>query len=62
MDELNVVRKRSHVWAWVVGLIVLAAIIWAIIALSGRGSTPASQMRPMDDHPSATVADRTLKL
>lgn len=60
MDEIDIVKKRSHVWMWVVGLIILAAIIWAVVAMSGRGTSPASELVTPTPQPHP-VADR-LKL
>lgn len=36
MADINIERKRSSVWPWVIGLIVLAALIWALTQLFDR--------------------------
>jgi hypothetical protein len=37
--DINVERKGPSIWPWVVGLIVLALLIWALIEMFGRDDT-----------------------
>ena len=46
MADINIERKRPSIWPWVVGLLVLALLIWAIAAFtvgSCRTVTETSQ-------------------
>ena len=36
MAEINVERKGPSVWPWVVGLLVIALLAWALIEMFGR--------------------------
>lgn len=45
MADINVERKGPSIWPWVVGLIVLALLIWALTQMFGndnRARTPAA--------------------
>jgi hypothetical protein len=33
--DINVERKQPSVWPWVIGLIVLALVIWALVEMFG---------------------------
>jgi hypothetical protein len=37
--DINVERKGPSVWPWIVGLIVLALLIWALLEMFGRDTT-----------------------
>lgn len=37
MAEINVERKGPSIWPWVVGLLVVALLAWALIEMFGRG-------------------------
>lgn len=39
MADINVERKGPSIWPWVVGLIVLALLIWALVEMFGRDDT-----------------------
>jgi hypothetical protein len=34
MADINIVRKGTNIWVWVVLLVVLAIVIWAVIAMT----------------------------
>jgi hypothetical protein len=34
--DINVERKGPSIWPWIVGLIVLALLIWALVEMFGR--------------------------
>jgi hypothetical protein len=36
MADINIDRKRASVWPWILGLIVLALLIWALYELFDR--------------------------
>lgn len=36
MAELNVERRKRHAWPWVIGLLALVLVIWAIAATNNR--------------------------
>lgn len=44
MAELNVERKKRHVWPWILGLLALALIIWAIAAKTDVDDEVAQSM------------------
>jgi hypothetical protein len=60
--ELRVERKRPHIWRWIVLLLLIALLVWAIVELFGgedstviedspagamaAPSTPAQQVSP----------------
>lgn len=33
MAEIRVERKRTNIWPWIIGLIVLGLLIWALTGL-----------------------------
>ncbi len=36
MADINVERKGPSIWPWIIGLIVLALVIWALAEMFGR--------------------------
>jgi hypothetical protein len=40
--DINVERKGPSIWPWIVGLIVLALLIWALVEMFGRDDTPTT--------------------
>jgi hypothetical protein len=38
MADIDVVKKRSNVWLWVVVLIVAALLLWALLAAFSGGT------------------------
>jgi hypothetical protein len=55
MADINLEKKgRSGVWGWVIALIILLIILWAIF---GNRSEPARTTSGIDSH--ATVASIT---
>jgi 4-amino-4-deoxy-L-arabinose transferase-like glycosyltransferase len=39
MAEIDVVKKRSRAWIWVLMLVVLALVLWLIMRSTGGEST-----------------------
>jgi hypothetical protein len=39
--DINVERKGPSVWPWVIGLVVLALVIWALVEMFGDRTGPA---------------------
>jgi len=35
--DINVERKGPSIWPWIIGLIILALIIWAVAEVMGDG-------------------------
>ena len=50
MADINVERKGPSIWPWIVGLLVVALLAWALIEMFGGG-----EMRP-DAIPADTAA------
>lgn len=40
MADINVERRGPTIWAWIIGLIILVLLIWAIAEIVDRESTP----------------------
>lgn len=62
MTDINVERKSPAIWPWVVGLIVLGLLVWALSALFGRDEREGGQVglvAPLgnDPAPAAPVLD-----
>lgn len=51
MAELRVERKRPSIWRWIVLLLIIALLVWAIVELFGGGRTTA----PPDQSPQPSV-------
>jgi hypothetical protein len=39
--DINVERKGPSIWPWVIGLVVLALLIWALVEMFGDRTQPA---------------------
>lgn len=46
MAEIKVERKRPSVWRWVVLLLIVALLVWAIVELFGGGDSPSTESAP----------------
>jgi len=51
MADINVERKGPSIWPWIIGLIVLALLVWALMELFGRNDNGV-----VEDEPVATAA------
>lgn len=40
MDEVRIVRKRTHVWPVVIAVVVLALVIAFVLFMNHTGNTP----------------------
>ncbi len=40
MADINVERRGPSLWPWIVGLIVLAVLIWALVEMFGTTGDP----------------------
>lgn len=56
MAELNVERKKRHAWPWVLGLLALVLIIWAIAATT-KGDDDVTRTMPATTSNEAVVDD-----
>ena len=57
MDEVRIVRQRTHIWPVIIALIVLALVI-AYVFFSTNG--PASQVGQVGGHGPSTVVAMSL--
>jgi hypothetical protein len=47
MANIDVVKKRSNVWLWVIALVILAIVLFALFGMRdapSTGGTPVSQL------------------
>jgi hypothetical protein len=48
MADIDVVKKRSNVWLWIVALAILAVVLFALFAMGDNspttGATPVSDL------------------
>jgi hypothetical protein len=48
MADIDVVKKRSNVWLWIVALAILAVVLFALFAMGDNspttGTTPVSKL------------------
>jgi hypothetical protein len=56
LADINVERKGPSIWPWIVGLIVLALLIWALVEMFGRDDT-VTPVGPLTDTVGAFPAD-----
>lgn len=63
MAEIKVERARPGIWPWVVGLLALALVVWAVTELFDRGApevppTAVPQPSPTSPAPSPGSPER----
>jgi hypothetical protein len=46
--DINVERKGPSIWPWIIGLIVLALIIWALTQMFRTDDRPVAPVMPAD--------------
>lgn len=57
MAEINVQRKGASVWPWILGLLVAALLIWALMGLFGGDEEEAQTVEPASEvGPDPTVS------
>lgn len=49
MADINVERKRTSVWPWIIGLIAVALLIWVLAGLFGDDQEAAVGQGSMDE-------------
>ena len=54
MADINVERKGPSIWPWIIGLIVLALLIWALMELFGRNEPGVVEGEPVATAPATT--------
>ncbi|HEX6925803.1 MAG TPA: hypothetical protein VF167_10235 [Longimicrobiaceae bacterium] len=47
MAELRVERKRPNVWRWIVLLLLIALLVWAIVELFGGEDSSVIESNPV---------------
>lgn len=47
MAELRVERKRPHIWRWIVLLLLVALLVWAIVELFGGEDSTVIEDNPV---------------
>jgi uncharacterized integral membrane protein len=47
MANIDVVKKRSNVWLWVIAVVILAIVLFALFGMRNAptGGTPVSHLR-----------------
>lgn len=53
MADINVERKGPSVWPWVIGLLVLALLIWGLVEMFGDAGEPVVVEPVTDSLPAA---------
>jgi hypothetical protein len=62
MADIDIVRKRTSLWPWIVGLIVLALLAWVLLGLFGApGTTTEGVAIPVFEPLASGVLDATLR-
>lgn len=46
MADINVERKERSIWPWIIGLIVLALLLWALLKMFHKDDNPAPAAAP----------------
>ena len=54
MADINVERKGPSIWPWIIGLIVLALLVWALMELFGRNDPGVVEGEPVATAPATT--------
>lgn len=49
MADINVQRKGPSVWPWILGLLVVALLIWALMSLVGGGGEESQMVEPASE-------------
>lgn len=47
MAELRVERRRPHIWRWIVLLLLVALLVWAILELFGGNEATVIEDAPV---------------
>ncbi len=45
--DINVERRGPSIWPWIIGLIVLALVIWALAEMFGRDRAATAPAEPV---------------
>lgn len=54
MAEINIERKKS-VWPWIIAAIIVALLIWALLAMMGRDDRDNAAVVPVTTDPAVIV-------
>lgn len=49
MADINVERKGANIWPWILGLIVAALLIWALMGLFGDDDADVELVEPASE-------------
>jgi bacteriorhodopsin len=55
MADIDVVKKRTSVWPWVFGLLLLVLIVWVVISMAGTSPARTGALLPQS-MPTAVAA------
>lgn len=55
MADINVERRGPTIWAWIIGLVILVLLIWAIAEIVDRQETPAREVIEVVPQPGTTA-------
>jgi hypothetical protein len=53
MADINVERRGPTIWAWIIGLVILALLIWAIAEIVDRREVPSREVIEVVPQPGA---------
>lgn len=49
MADINVQKKGASIWPWILGLLVAALLIWALMGLFGEDEDDAQLVEPASE-------------
>lgn len=55
MADINVERRGPKVWPWIIGLIILVLLIWAIAEIMDRNGEPTREVIEVVPQPGTTT-------
>ena len=50
MAELGIQKKQRKIWPWIVGLLLIALLVWAALRISGARITDGDTVSVLTQH------------